>query len=229
MSHRITTTSSSFDDILAGFTDAQHEAITARHCALLDAIEARKHAAVSAILAEPSPVPLVHVTFGTPNGTSGLTALYGAVMYGNTAAVRLLLEAGASLQVETIMLGNGPFTLIDCARMALSNPHLSRALKKDIKDAIRLLEQAADARGEDAETMQASVKKRGRTVVVEVVNKYSRDVLTYGRARGASDRAMSMPSVMHRVVELMTGEKPGKNTMVMAVPIEAMKGGATLH
>jgi hypothetical protein len=35
MQDRITTTSSSFDAILAGFTDAQHEAITARHCALL--------------------------------------------------------------------------------------------------------------------------------------------------------------------------------------------------
>ncbi len=228
MSHRITTTSS-FDDILAGLTDAQREAITARHDALLDAIKARKHAAVANILAEASPVPLIHVTFGTKNGTSGLTALHSAVMYGNTAAVRLLLAAGASLLVETTMLGNGPFTLIDCARMAMGNPGFTRAQKKDLQAAIVLLEQAADERGEDAETMQASVKKRGRTVVVEVVNKYSRDVLTYGRARGASERAMSMPSVMHRVVELMTGEKPGKNTMVMAVPIEAMKGGATLH
>lgn len=228
MQDRITTTSSSFDAILAGFTDAQHEAITARHCALLDAIEARKHAAVSAILAEPSPVPLVHVTFGTPNGTSGLTALYGAVMYGNTAAVRLLLEAGASLQVETIMLGKGPFTLIDCARMALSNPHLSRALKKDIKDATRLLEQAADARGEDAETMSARVKKRGRTVVVEVVNKYSRDVLTYGRARKANDRAMTMPAVLRKAAELFTGEKLGDDVMFASAEVAPMEG-ANLH
>lgn len=228
-SHRITTTSSSFDDVLAGLSAEQREAITAHHEALLEAIGRRQHAAVANILAEPSPVPLVHVTFGTPNGTRGLTALHIAVMYGNTEVTRLLLAAGASLLVETVMLGEGPFTLLDCARMALGNPHLSRAQKKGIKASIRLLEQAADARGEDAETMSASVKKdrKGR-VTVTVINKFSHDVLDYARARKASDRALTMPAVLRKAADLFTGEKLGDDVVFASAEVAPM-GGAALH
>lgn len=83
-------------------------------------------------------------------------------------------------------------------------------------------------RGEDAETMSARVKKRGRTVVVEVVNKYSRDVLTYGRARKANDRAMTMPAVLRKAAELFTGEKLGDDVVFASAEVAPM-GGANLH
>lgn len=222
---RITTTSPSFD----GLTAEQNEAITARFDALLEAIEHHQQDLVAAILAEPSPVPLVHITFGTPNNTSGFTALYSAVMFGNLDAIRSLLAAGVSLLGDIIICGKGPFTLIDCVRMSLSNPDLPRAQKKGIKAAIRLLEQASDERGEDAETMSASVKKdREGRVTVTVINKFSHDVLGYGRARLASDRAMNDPAVMRKVAELMTGEKLGDDVVFASAEIAPM-GGAALH
>ncbi|OBR53705.1 hypothetical protein [Paraburkholderia tropica] len=229
MSRRITTISPSFDGILAGLSADQCEAITARHEALLDAIGRRQHDRVINILAEPSPVPLVHITFGTPNNTSGFTALYIAALFGNCDAMRLLLAAGASLLGDIIVCGKGPFTLIDNLRMSLGSPDLTRAQKKGMKAAIRLLEQASDERGEDAESMQASVKKdRKGCVTVTVVNKFSHDVLDYGRARKASNRAMQMPAVLRRVAELMTGKDLGDNVVFASAEAEPM-GGAPLH
>lgn len=210
-------TPSSLDDTLSSLPQAQHEAFTARHDALLDAISQCKNAVVASILVEPSPVPLVHVTFGTENGTFGLTALHHAINFANPTACRLLIEAGARLNAKAFIRNDGPFTPLDWARIALENPALPAVTAKRIKEATRLLERASDDQGTDAETMQASVNQRHGKVIVSVVNKHTGDVLNYGRARVASDRAMNMPAVMRGVVELMTGEEPDENVMVMAV------------
>lgn len=224
LSHHRITTSSIDDSLLAGLPAVQCEAITAHHEALLNAIMRREPSTVASILAEPSPVPLVHVTFGTENGTFGLTALHHAVNFANPTACRLLIEAGARLNAKAFIRNDGPFTPLDWARIALENPALPTGTAKRMKEATRLLERASDDQGTDAEMMQVSVnhdQRRGK-VIVSVVNKHTGDVLNYGRARLASDRAMNMPAVMRGVVELMTGEKPDENVMIMAVEAGAV-------
>ncbi|WP_321951533.1 ankyrin repeat domain-containing protein [Burkholderia cenocepacia] len=207
---------SSNDDLFAGLSAVQREAITDRHNALLSAIMQGKPRAVAAILAEPSPVPLVHLTHGTDNGTSGLTPLHQAAMVAHVEICRLLIKAGARLDAQATVFHRGPLTPLDGVRLIVNNPFVPAAKSKSV---IRLLEREADRQGIDAETMQASVKRgRNGTVSLSVVNKHTGAILDYDRARLASDRAMTSPDVMEHILNLMPENRKRRFVLAEAGP-----------
>ncbi|HDR8950398.1 TPA: hypothetical protein QDB40_002653 [Burkholderia vietnamiensis] len=206
-------TTPSFDDVLARLTREQIDTLTKRQKALFVAIRDADHAGVKAALRAPSPFPLVRIACHL-GPHKHMSMLHLAAGRGSAEICRLLIDAGADLHAVAY----------DKNGFELSSLDFARAHKH--RDVIRLLERESDRQGIDAESMASRVERRpDGTVSLAIVNRYTGDVLGYGRARLASDRAMNDPAVMGRVVELMTGKAIDESTLVTAVPM----GGATSH
>ncbi|RAR66838.1 ankyrin repeat protein [Paraburkholderia unamae] len=189
----------SIDEILASLTSDERSAVFTTHSRLLNAIFDREIATVKSLLRASSPVPLVHVAFNSGPYT-GLSALHIAAQRGQAHLCRLLLEADAPLNAVTFdREQDAKLTPLDFAR---GNEH---------REVIRLLERESDRQGIDAESMQAAVERRpDGTVILAIVNRYTGDVLDYGRARLASDRAMNEPAIMGRIYDLMSDDRKVK-------------------
>ncbi|MGU7813673.1 hypothetical protein [Burkholderia sp. AW49-1] len=216
MQDRNTNTTPSLDDILARLTREQLDTLAKRQMALFVAIRDADHAGVKAALRAPSPVPLVRLACHL-GPHQHMSMLHLAAGRGSAEICRLLIDAGVELHAVAY----------DKNGFELSSLDFARAHKH--REVIRLLERESDRQGIDAESMQAAVVRRpDGTVSLAIVNRYTGDVLDYGRARLASGRAMNNPAVMRKVAELMTGEKLGDDVVFASAELAPM-GGATRH